>query len=227
MWAVAGIVVGAIVTAIVAVLVGRKFGDQVTKSTNVLVDIQAKQLASMEKALDLQKTLSEGALAMQKEHYDAEVLRLATKAEVDLATMTEERNTYRTTLHDVRGDLGTKLQEAQLKIAELEARPDLTSLLDFEKQSDTRRETFYVKLSSTMEKMIGLMDHVSVALAEHDQRMVGHLKGFVEPVLDAMREVVESCNAMKKNSKRRKAIVERVSQKLRKAAAAHPQKSLA
>lgn len=222
LWAVVGLVVGGFVTTVVSILINRKFGEQVTKSTNVLVDIQAKQLASMEKALEMQKTLSDGALAMQKDHYDAELTETRRKAAVDLETMTEERNTYRTTLHDERNVLGTQLTEAKLKIAELEARPDLTSLLEFEQKSDERRESFYKRLGDTMETMSKALKAVTDALAEHDAKTVERMKAFIEPVLEAMREVVDSCNAMKGNARKRKQIVARAGARLKKATTARP-----
>lgn len=219
LWALAGLLVGGVVTAVVAILIGRKFGAQVTKSADVLVKLQEKQLKSMGDAMILQQQLSDRAMAQQKEHYDAELAETRRKAEVDLKTMTDERNTYRTTLHAERNDLGAQLTEAKLQIERLEARPDLTSLLEFEQESDKRRESFYTTLGGTMKKLVELIGNVGNALAEHDKKTVERMQSFIEPVLDAMREVVDSCNAMKKNTRLRKSIVRKAGDKLRKAAA--------
>lgn len=218
LWGAVGGIAGAILTGIAAVFVFRQFGARITKASDVLVDLQTKQLASMERAMVLQQQQSDRSLQMQKDHYDAELGETRRKAEQDLGTMTEERNTYRQTLHDERGELGNQLTEAKLKIKELESRPDLTSLLEFETKSDERREIFYGKLGMTMGKMSGLLDSLVGAQEENDRKAVERMQAFVEPVLEAMREVVESCNAMKRNARARKKIVAKASARLRSAA---------
>lgn len=225
LWGAAGLIVGGVITAVIAVFIFRKYGDALTGASDKLVGIQEKQLASMERAMQLQQEQSTSSLKMQKDHYDAELAETRRKAAEDLDTMMKERNTYRQTLHDERGELGSQLEHARVKIAELEARPDLTSLLEFETKSDERREGFYKNLGSTMERVSKLLEGVAEALHEHDRKTVERMSAFIAPVLEAMKEVIESCDAMRKNSRGRKRIIERAEAKLKNVAAAAPQET--
>jgi gas vesicle protein len=108
LWALTGFVGGGIITAIVAILVFRRYGTVLSQANDRLVEIQTKQLELMEVTLNMQKT-----------HYEDE-----------LKTLRAERQEYKDALHASREEWNKESVRMQLTIQELESRPNMTTVGD-------------------------------------------------------------------------------------------------
>lgn len=165
--------------------VTKKFGPMRNEAINEVVNAYKQQVQAQ---IDLSKVQSEQhmvALNMQKEHWAEE-----------LAKLEKERDNYRSTLHQVRNDTGSLIQEQKLKIQELEMRPTVEVL-----QSET--QAFYREMSATLQQ-------ISTALQKHDDKIDERLSTYFNPLqtacagtATAMTELVKTLT--KKPRKSRKA----------------------
>lgn len=112
-WAGISFILGVGLTGIAYHLVLKRYGplqtkvlEGLSKANDKLVDTQTKQLAMMERTLQ-----------MQKEHY-----------EIELTECKKERQEYKDTLHAKRDEWQVESTKMQLLIAELEGRPNMTAL---------------------------------------------------------------------------------------------------
>lgn len=93
------------------------------------------------------------------------VKQLYASLEEKLRVMTEERDSYRTQLHDTRGPM----QSLTLEVQTLKLRPDLNQVLEKEEQWHQRREQFYSDMAGnqrliidTQHKVLQLMGEIKV-----------------------------------------------------------------
>lgn len=102
----------------------------------------------------------------------------AQTAKEQLEKVEKERDTNRQLAHDIRVDLGSKLTDAQLRIKDLELRPDLSSLM------------------SATESLVGVVTTLSESVRKHDElgakRMEDHdakVAKRMEPLYDTMKKM--------------------------------------
>lgn len=139
LWAATGFIVGGIAVGISSVLVFRRYGDAVTKSADKLVGLQTKQLEVMERTL-----------VRQKDHYEAE-----------LEGAKDEWKACRKELHTKREEWNAESLRMQLLIADLEGRPNVTTL------------------NETMKEVCVQLSAVAVDLREHEQQTEQRFREFM------------------------------------------------
>lgn len=139
LWAATGFIIGGIAVGIAAVLVFRRYGAELSKASDKLLDYARQQLAMMERTLN-----------MQKEHYETEV-----------KVITKEWQECRKTLHDERKEWNADSLKMQLLIADLEGRPNVTTL------------------NETMREVCTQLSAVALDLREHEQQTEQRFREFM------------------------------------------------
>lgn len=160
LWVAVGIVVGAITTSLAAIIVFRKYGDQLTGANDKLVGIQEKQLGMMERTMKL-----------QKDHYEQE-----------LEECKKEREEYKNTLHAKREEWQADSTKMQLAIQDLESRPDMRVL------NTTLQDVVSLiqKVADSLEKVSDNLDKHDKSI---DVRMQTFLKQITAVIKGGRRHV--------------------------------------
>lgn len=194
LFALAGAFLGSIATCVVGWLVLRRYGPATGEARKELVELQKQQLETLKSTTKMQLDSQTSTLAMQKEHYETEHAETRRKYEADIVELKAKCQTAEDNLHTKRNEWNAEQLKLALENEQLKARPDVTSLFEFEKKSDERRESFYTTMGETMGKMAKVLDGVSLRLEEHDSGLDKRMQEFVQPVIDGMAQVVEAIN---------------------------------
>lgn len=153
LWAAAGFVVSGAITATVATLIFRKYGDDLVKINDKIVVQQDKQLAMMERTL-----------RMQKEHYEAEAAETKTRYEAAIEEVKTDWQKCRQILHDERKEWNSESMKMKLLIQDLEGRPNLSTL------------------NTTLEQIVSLVQKVGENLDNHDKSIDLRMQKFIEAI---------------------------------------------
>lgn len=105
----------------------------------------------------------------------------------NISTLTTERNGYRDTLHTVRNDLGSQINAAQIRIKDLELRPDMTLLFETSKDFYTNQAEVQAKQATAMQQLID-------AIHKHDSDVEGRMIPIYESLKtmgDGIKELLQ------------------------------------
>lgn len=165
-WAGLSLVVGAVVTLLIMLAVNRRYGPLQAKALNDLVDLYKKQIAA-----------STGALEMQRSHY-----------EMEHAETKVERDNYRQLLHAEK----EIHQATQLRVAELENKPDVSRLYESEKAWNEKREAFYLRMAECLAQIADTQSKTTKQIASYDTAFDERMRKHITPLESGMREIVKS-----------------------------------
>lgn len=197
LFAFAGGTIGVIVSVVIFWLILKKFGPAEKAATGRLMDLQQKQLSTMEATTALQIKAQTDALAMQKGHYDEELHEVRSKAEADVKEARTRADLAEEHLHTKRNEWNNSQLALTVEAEQLRARPDLGTLMDFERKADERNEKFFKEFGTAftaqgavLAQVASTLDSVAKALAAHDIRIEEQMTSMLSPLVDGMKEVV-------------------------------------
>jgi len=171
-----GVIAGTAISSVVAWIMFKRYGNAMAGAHEEVAAAAEKVSAQLER----QVKVLEHSLVLQKESFDRTLedmkqAALATRAHYErevgewkaaLAGMTAERDGYRDKLHDANG----QLHSCSLKIAEMEARPNVDQLFKAETEWNQQREKFYVSISDSQKGIIDLITKVDKKLEDESKR---------------------------------------------------------
>jgi enoyl-[acyl-carrier-protein] reductase (NADH) len=167
LWAFTGTVIGGILTSIAWWLVYRRVGTFISNEMAGLAEIHKQQVASQRDLLE-----------MENQRHEAQVKTLLEKHEIDVLRLTNEREKVRDEKHTAAQEWGVKSLEYQLKIQELENRPDLSSL------------------SELLTRNTSVMEGIAHSIEQHDNKIDERMKQYLEPVRDAFEKTAQGLAAV-------------------------------
>jgi predicted nucleic acid-binding Zn-ribbon protein len=168
------LLVGAIVGSVIAWIVTRKTRKAMRDANDQTISAYHNTIKAKDEFINTLNQLHEQQIG--KMEAAAAELAEAHKAQLDklealLIAMTTERDGYRTTLHDIRGELGGRLTEAQVEIAELKSRPNVDALFQAETEWNDRREKFYTAMSASQERLVESQNKILALVLTVDDKL--------------------------------------------------------